>query len=44
MSQQNVSDSKTAVMQRGSVVFAAGMARAALSIVVELAILRMFSK
>jgi hypothetical protein len=44
MSRQDEQDSKAVLMQRGGVVFAAGMALAAASIVVELAIIRFFGK
>jgi hypothetical protein len=44
MSEQNPSPGHAAAVQRGGVVFVAGMALAAVSIVAELAILRYFSK
>jgi hypothetical protein len=44
MSEQNPLPSHAAVVGRGGVVFVAGMALAAASIVAELAILRYFSK
>jgi hypothetical protein len=44
MSQQGGTASNAAAMQQGSLMFAAGMALAVASVVVELAIVRFFSK